>query len=217
MPSSKIGGLPITGRKSAALIRSRLTILLAAQSVFATKGSAAAIEDIAAEAGVSVSTLYKHFANKEDLFQAAFKQAFTTWETWVAGTLTGDIEQLEGLIMPMRILVRSPETHPVFANMLSNNLGEVSGQLISFADSLHQNLKFLAKHKLVNSERLSARTELVMTILLHLVQKRVLQESYKATDADKDIAIAMQMLGIDAERVDQITSAPMPSFETATP
>ena len=118
--------------------------------------------------------------------------------------------------MPVRILVKSPKTHPVFPNMLSNNLGEVSGQLISFADSLHQNLKFLAKHKLVNSERLSARTELVMTILLHLVQKRVLQESYKATDADKDIAIAMQMLGIDAERVDQITSAPMPSFETAT-
>ena len=212
MPASKIGGLPITGRKSAAVIRSRVTILLAAQSVFASKGSAASIEDIAAEAEVSVSTLYKHFANKEDLFQAAFKHAFTTWETWVDSTLAIDTEQLERLIMPMRLIVRSPETHPIFANMLSSNLGEVSGQLNSFADSLLENLKFLAKLKLVSSDRLLSRTELVMTILLHLVQKRVLQESYKATDADKDIAIAMQMLGIDAKRVDEIISTPMPKF-----
>lgn len=212
MSSSKIGGLPISGRKSASVMRNRLSIVLAAQSVFAAKGSSAVIEDIAAEAQVSVSTLYKHFANKEDLFQAAFKQAFTTWESWVSDTLPSEIDELERLIMPMRLLVRSLETHPVFANMLSNNLGEVSGQLNSFADSLLKNLKDLAMLGLVSSDQLAARTELVMTILLHLVQKRVLRSTYRSFDADKDIAIAMQMLGIDAKRVEQITSSSMPKF-----
>ena len=55
------GNTPQTGRKSAYVARNRAAILRAALSVFARDGVDATMEDVADEAQVAMSTVYKHF------------------------------------------------------------------------------------------------------------------------------------------------------------
>jgi AcrR family transcriptional regulator len=53
----------------------RMKILNAARIIFARKGMAATIDDVAAEAGISHGLAYRYFANKETLFRALVEQA----------------------------------------------------------------------------------------------------------------------------------------------
>jgi AcrR family transcriptional regulator len=51
-------------------VRNRARILVAAEEVFAERGSTAGIDDVAASAGLGVGTLYRHFPTKEALVEA---------------------------------------------------------------------------------------------------------------------------------------------------
>jgi AcrR family transcriptional regulator len=53
--------------------RNRQALIDTAQRLFASRGLAVTLDDIAAEAGVNVATAYRHFANKHEL-AAAFLQ-----------------------------------------------------------------------------------------------------------------------------------------------
>jgi AcrR family transcriptional regulator len=54
--------------------RNRQALIDAAERVFAIRGLAATLDDIAAEAGVNVATAYRHFANKHELAGAFLQQ-----------------------------------------------------------------------------------------------------------------------------------------------
>lgn len=76
--------------------RKHRAILKAATTAFLSKGYAgASMDDVAAAAGVSKQTVYKHFADKERLFTAiilATTDQVDELVRVVAGTLTGDGE-----------------------------------------------------------------------------------------------------------------------------
>jgi AcrR family transcriptional regulator len=62
---------PVAGRPMRAdAVKNRQRILVAAEEVFADRGVAAPIDDVAERAGVGIGTLYRHFPNKEALFEA---------------------------------------------------------------------------------------------------------------------------------------------------
>ena len=54
--------------------RNRERILVAAEEVFATRGLEATLDDIAAHAGLGVGTVYRRFANRDDLVDALFAE-----------------------------------------------------------------------------------------------------------------------------------------------
>ena len=54
--------------------RNRQRILAAAAEVFAERGLAATLDDVAREAGVGVGTVYRRFPDKEELIDALFEQ-----------------------------------------------------------------------------------------------------------------------------------------------
>src|SRR5690349_10234156 len=54
--------------------RNRERILVAAEEVFATRGLEATLDDIAAHAGLGVGTVYRRFANRDELVDALFAE-----------------------------------------------------------------------------------------------------------------------------------------------
>jgi AcrR family transcriptional regulator len=54
-------------------VRNRAKILSAATAVFAAHGVAASTEQVAAEAGVAIGTVFRHFPTKDDLLTAIMK------------------------------------------------------------------------------------------------------------------------------------------------
>lgn len=73
--------LPDALRRDAAENREKL--LAAARHVFATHGTEAPLEAVAAEAGVGIATLYRRFPTREDLVAAVVEQEL---EEYVKGT-----------------------------------------------------------------------------------------------------------------------------------
>jgi AcrR family transcriptional regulator len=73
----------------------RRLILEAAVQVFESKGySQTTMDDIAAEAGVARSAMFRHFASKSDLFHAAQLQPFLDLMTTFKQSLDAEIEEL---------------------------------------------------------------------------------------------------------------------------
>jgi AcrR family transcriptional regulator len=55
-------------------------ILAAAGEVFAERGLEATLADVAARAGIGVASVYRRFANKDELILELFAGRFTQWE-----------------------------------------------------------------------------------------------------------------------------------------
>jgi len=70
--------------------RNRERILETAHRMFATGGLDVSIDEIAAEAGVGVGTVYRHFATKEDLIRALMERHFLLLKQWLDEGLAAD-------------------------------------------------------------------------------------------------------------------------------
>lgn len=209
MPETQIGGLPVSGRKSAYVLRNRQGIIKAAQQVLAHQGSAASIEEIAAQAEVSVSTVYKHFSSKDDLITAAFQTAMQTWESWMKAQLADTADSLEKLVLPMCLFIRAKETHPIFAAMVAKNPSEATSRLKSLGETLTLDLQALQEAGVLRIEDVSLRGELLMAVLVHVSQKVYFDSIFTLENADGAIAIALGLLGVDPSTARSLVSSPI--------
>jgi len=82
-------------------------ILVAARDVFAAHGYEASMEQIAAEAGVGVGTLYRRFPTKADLF-AAVVGAASERTLELARAVLADVDPSEGVFELIRRCVDAP-------------------------------------------------------------------------------------------------------------
>lgn len=64
-------------RQRADAARNVERIIRAAREVYAEQGASAPIDEVARRAGVGISTLFRHFADKKELVRAALHQGFT--------------------------------------------------------------------------------------------------------------------------------------------
>jgi AcrR family transcriptional regulator len=104
-PREESGGLAggcVGHRLRADAARNRDAIVAVAREVFAEQGLAAPLEEIAAQAGVGIATLYRRFPTRRDLVAAALdgkaaqyaeaaEQALATSDSWEA--FTGFVQQ----------------------------------------------------------------------------------------------------------------------------
>jgi AcrR family transcriptional regulator len=70
--------------------RNRERILAAAEHVFATRGASASTDEVAAEAGVAIGTVFRHFPTKQDLLSAIVKALLERLTDEVTDLATGD-------------------------------------------------------------------------------------------------------------------------------
>ena len=68
----------------------RLRILAAARAVFRDRGVAATLNDVAKHAGLGVGTVYRRFADKEELVDALFADMVNTMEAYTREALDHD-------------------------------------------------------------------------------------------------------------------------------
>jgi AcrR family transcriptional regulator len=89
---------PSTGpgqRLRADAARNRARILDAAQALFAERGTDVQMEEVARKAGVGIGTLYRHFATKEAMIEAASERRFEEGVAFARAECAGDCDPLE--------------------------------------------------------------------------------------------------------------------------
>lgn len=211
--AAELPGLPITGRKTAYVMRNRNALIKSAQEVFAQRGSEATVEDIAEHAEVSVSTIYAHFETKEDLFKIAILSAHNDWSEFAFQIAQNFADPLAMLITPARLLLRLKKTHPFYAELNARNIKEVQSITPVLSNGLKDHLMALIESGDLVMDNPQIRIENFSGCMLVAFQKHILDPGAKEIDADNAIEIAMGMLNISPAKAKKLAHAALPELK----
>jgi AcrR family transcriptional regulator len=203
---------PEKGRKAAYVMRNREALLRSTQEVLAVKGHAVTIEDIAGHAQVAVSTIYKHFADKEALISTTMLWGFAEWMTKVQSLGDHLTDPLEKLVLPMRLFVRAKTTHPDHAKNMVNFL-EITTRFLPVLESeLSEHIQDLTKAKLLTCDDPDVAARNLHAVLLSTLVNQVTNQKAKVEDADASIRVALSMVGISEAKSRKLTESKLPEF-----
>jgi AcrR family transcriptional regulator len=203
---------PELGRKAAYVMRNRAALLHSTQEVLAVKGQAATIEDIAEHAQIAVSTVYKHFKDKDALISATILNAFAEWESWAESFAVQSKDPLEQLVLPMRLFVRLNKTHPHHAQTLVNYFAVVARIVPQLQVKLIAHVTALNKAKLVKLDDPAAAARHFHAVITFAVIDQVTNPKATEKDADESVRAALALFGIPEALAKKLAFAPLPKL-----
>jgi AcrR family transcriptional regulator len=200
------------GRKSAYVARNHAALLRATQEILARHGSSATVELVAEHAEIAVSTIYKHFPTKAALFESAFLAGMREWENWAQSALSTTADPVERWIIPMRLLMKVPQTHPLFAQIVAHNpeafiaaVPKMSFGMVPEAIELHGKT-------LIQIDDLGLRLKnLLMVLTLTFVELCADSETTEEK-ALAGLGVALEMLGLESKHIEVLMSVPLPGL-----
>lgn len=204
---------PELGRKGAYVLRNRAALLRSTREVLATKGKSATIEDIAEHAEVAVSTVYKHFKDKDALISATILAAFAEWEPWAMSFAEDFSDPLEQFVMPMRVFVRLNQTHPHNAQTLVNFFDVIAQIVPQLQATMLGHVKTLTKAKILTISNPEIAAKNLHAILTFAVINQVKNPKATEHDADEAVRIGLSMLGISDAKAKKIMQIPFPKLK----
>lgn len=201
-----------TGRKSAYVARNRAALLKSTQLALADLGPSASIEQFAEVAEISVSTIYKHFENKEALIEAAYIAGFREWELWADEVLKDLDDPLEELVAPMRLALRIAHTHPLYARMTAANFSEVPKYFPLTEQGLVVHIQELLKKNVLAFDNPAIRIRSISACLLAALGEQLFNPKAKESEADTAVEIMLGILGISPAKAKKLAHSPLPKF-----
>jgi len=213
VPTRKINSPVNVGRKSAYVARNRAALIRSTQEVLAEIGPGATIEQVSKAANLSVTTIYQHFETKELLFETAILSGMHEWQAWVDSVIAEITDPLEELVIPMRLLMRAAETHPMLAQMAAQNQSELPKYRSQISSGFAQHVRELVEKKILKIDDLEIRIALFFAIGLSAFTSQILIPGIKASDADKAIEIGLSILGISEAKARKLAHAKLPEYK----
>ena len=215
--TQKLPGIPIDGRKSASIARNRLALLRATQQAIAKYDINVTTDQIAESAGITVSTIYQHFENKEELIMAANILAFREWEQWAESIAGQTDDKLNQLVLPLRLMIRMKTTHPLTAQVGVSNLASLYEQVPVFMEAFSRNLESLNELKLFDPAEIELRASNVTNCAVAAFVRHVKDPNFSAQDADEAVRISLKMLNIDEIRAKELFAEKLPELSLVSP
>jgi AcrR family transcriptional regulator len=200
---------PEKGRKAAYFARNRAALILATQNLLGDKGWTATIEEVAANAGVSVSTIYQHFDSKDELFRSCFLEGWAVFETWARESSASIEDPLERLVSPMRLMFRGATIYPTLTKMLVRNQSEVSLLVPLFTKNLENAMRKLVKAKILDVDHPDVRITNIKAVLMRTFILQLENPKSNPNESDLALSLALPMIGISAAKAKAITTGPL--------
>ena len=201
---------PKLSRKSASVSRNRAAILASTLVTLGDKGWQATIEEVAQNAGVSVSTIYHHFESKNSLFETCVLDAWAAFEAWARGTAIDIEDPLEQLVIPMRLSFRSDDTHPILARVFMRNMAEAYKLSPKVNRNLGSAIAELASAGLLPKDNVPLRVANLSFVLYGIMVTTLENPDADPALADFALSLALPMIGISPETASDLTTRPLP-------
>jgi AcrR family transcriptional regulator len=199
----------VTGNRQAAYsARNRAALITHAQEVLAEVGPSATIEQLAAHAQVSPTTIYKYFNNKEVLFAEALNQLWEEWLNWSGQTRTPG-EPLENVLDAGRKLFRIKQHDPILAQVLHNVVKDPQFAMQALQGEGDKVFTTLAKMGEIKSEHLEERLILWKNIFAGICVSLYGTEEISPEEADVAFGIGLSVWGISEAKARKIVSRPL--------
>jgi len=199
-----------TGSRQAAYsARNRARLIKDAQEVLAEIGPTATIEQIAAHAEVSPTTVYKYFENKDQLFIEALGEAWIGFLIW-SNQLKAPGDRLEKTLDSGRKLFWARQTHPQFAQMLHNCLDEMA-EFLAQADNGEGKKAFyeIAKGGDLELEDFDKRFLLWTDVYNGILKSVFVTGELTPEEANVAFGIGLSVWGISEAKAKKLISRPL--------
>jgi AcrR family transcriptional regulator len=200
------------GQLLSASQRNRQALIKSAQEVLAEIGPEATVEQFVGHAGVSSTTIYNHFYNKETLFKEALAQAWREWIDWAHGGVPTD-ENFETMIDVCRKLFRAGKTHPEFSRLISKSLSYPGFAIEAVQSDALPALKKVARLGGLTKSDFDKRTRLFSYCIAGILHGVHTTNELSPADADVSLGIALGIWNISPERAKRIVSRPLSTFK----
>jgi len=172
-------------------------------------GPSATIEQIAAHAEVSPTTIYKYFENKDQLFVEALGEAWSSFIMWANQANTSG-DRLEITLDSGRKLFYARNSHPLYANMLHNSLDQMPGVLLQSDNGEGKKVfKALAAAGHLKQDDFEKRFGLWANLYLGLLKSVYVTEELSPAEADIAFGIGLSIWGISETKAKKLISRPL--------
>jgi AcrR family transcriptional regulator len=209
MATKKQTAQVLGNRQAAYTARNKARLIKDAQEVLAEIGPSATIEQLAAHAEVSPTTIYKYFQNKDELFLTAFNDL---WKEFLkhSSEHASPGDPFERLLDVGRKLFRVKQSHPLFAKVLHNSVSEISNYLID-ADKGEGKEVFrrFAASGVIKKEDFDERWILWTNIVSGLLVSVHVKEELSPEEADLAYGIGLSVWGLSEAKAKKIISRPL--------
>lgn len=197
------------GRQAAYSARNRARLIKDAQIVLAEIGPSATIEQIAAHAEVSPTTIYKYFENKDQLFLEALGEAWIGFLIW-ANQLKAPGDRLERTLDSGRKVFYARKSHPLFAEMLHNCLTEMPDFLVqSDRGEGKKVFKEIAASGELKADEFEKRYVLWINIYTGILKSVFVTKELSPAEADVALGIGLSVWGISEAKAKKLISRPL--------
>ena len=194
------------GRQAAYSARNRAALIKAGQEVLAEIGPSATIEQLASHAEVSPTTIYKYFENKDELFVQALAAAWNSWMEWALSQNLSD-DRLQRIIEIGRRLLRTGQTHPLFAQMLHNSLNENPNFMVEADEGeVKKVFKFLADAGELKNDNFEERWVLWANTITGLTKSVLVDGTLSPEQADAALGIGLSVWGLSDAKAKKLVS-----------
>jgi AcrR family transcriptional regulator len=195
-------------RQAAYSARNRAQLIKNAQEVLAEIGPFATIEQIAAHAEVSPTTIYKYFENKDQLFIEALSEAWVGFITWAYSSMTpGDL--LENTLEAGRKLFWARKSHPLYAAMIHNSLSQMPDFLVKSNKSSKEKFRELHAKGFLKQEDFDQRFILWTNIYSGILKSLFVTEEFSPAEAEVAFGIGLSVWGISDAKAKKLISRPL--------
>jgi AcrR family transcriptional regulator len=208
MPSKKPVKKAAGNRQAAYSARNRVALIKAGQEVLAEIGPGATIEQLAAHAQVSPTTIYKYFPTKELLFSEAIGEIYQGWLIWAynGAPLGGS---LETTLDTGRKLFWVKQSHPLFAKILHNTLRDPSFVIASVKIGAEAVFRNYANLGILEKEDFDKRFILWSYCYAGILSSVHLAEELSPTQAEESLGIALSIWGVSEAKAKKLISRPL--------
>ena len=171
-------------------------------------GPGATIEQLAAHAQVSPTTIYKYFVSKEVLFSEAISEMYQGWIIWAYnGAPPGG--SLETTLDTARKLFWVKQTHPLFAKILHNTLRDPSFVIASVKIGAEAVFRNYAELGILENEEFDKRFILWSYSFAGIMTSVHLTEEISPTEAEDSLGIALSIWGVSEAKAKKLISRPL--------
>jgi AcrR family transcriptional regulator len=209
MPSKKQPEQVAGNRQAAYSARNRARLIKDAQLVLAEIGPSATIEQLAAHAEVSPTTIYKYFENKDQLFLEALRDAWLGYINW-ANLEMAPGNMLELTLDSGRKLFWAKKTHPIYASMLHNCLDQIPDFLLRSDQGTGKKIfSVLAASGDLTQDDFEKRFVLWSNLYTGILRSVFVTEELSPSEAEVTFGIGLSVWGISEAKAKKLISRPL--------
>ena len=188
--------------------RSRAIFLRDGLHILETFGLDATTQQIQSVTGVSTTTLYRYFKNRETYLAESFGSIWTPWIKNALDLASKFDDELITLVFPMRMVLNLNQTNPALAAIMAHKDFQVESAFPEFRNDWVSHYRSLVENGVLPNDQAEARILPFEGAVLVLLKSAL--QGLDSEKVNEGFGIALSLLNLNKSQIKKVMQVPLP-------